>query len=90
MAVFFDVLLLDDEILVYKSYRTRTDRLESLITTTPGEVSPPLSKDLASLMWERQFSLESFTFVSIPLNPPRQHYKKSLRTLDNGERKDSS
>ena len=38
MAVFFDVLLLDDEILVYKSYCTRTERLESLITTTPGRV----------------------------------------------------
>ena len=38
MAVFFDILLLDEEILVYKSYNTRTERLASLITTTPGEV----------------------------------------------------
>jgi len=38
MAVFFDILLLDEEILVYKSYNRRTERLASLITTTPGEV----------------------------------------------------
>jgi len=89
MAVFFDVLLLDEEFLVHKSYNTRTERLASLITTTPGEVRLPSTQITVSLLTSRLFSLESFTSVSIHSNPQQKYCKRSSLTLVNGAKKGS-
>src|SRR5271156_2169643 len=75
MAVFFDILLLDEEFLVYKSYYTRTERLASLITTTPGEVPPPSIQIPMILLTSRRFSPESFPFVSIHSSPQPRYWK---------------
>jgi hypothetical protein len=38
MAVFFDVLLVDERILLHQSYTERADILAKLIATEPGKV----------------------------------------------------
>jgi len=87
MAVFFDVLLLDEEILVYKSYYTRTERLASLITATRGEVRSRSIRIPVPLLTSRPFFLESFTFASTPSNPQPKYCKKSSPSLENVGRK---
>ena len=38
MAVFFDILLLDEHILVHETYTDRTNLLTKLISIQPGRV----------------------------------------------------
>ena len=45
MAVFFDVLLLDEHVLIDEAYTDRTNLLARLITPQPGRV-PPLLKEI--------------------------------------------
>jgi DNA ligase-4 len=40
MAVFFDLLLLDDRSLLEEPYTERTDLLSQIVTTHPGRVNP--------------------------------------------------
>lgn len=39
MAVFFDVLVVDELVLVHESYVNRTNILAKMISTEPGKVS---------------------------------------------------
>jgi len=68
MAIFFDLLVLDEHVLVYVPYCTRTNLLSKLIVQIPGEVPSPNSKLIIKAILPHRFHL--------PLQPTESAVEK--------------